>query len=183
MKARSNNNDQEDKRKHKEENELKGERAYIDMTDTNDPAPEIADRANLLYDETAGEAFSGDAMGEQSDVNPMSDINSFDDPIEADINERLKLGFELEKSQEGVLGEEDEYIGDLPDGQLRIGNRYDASVSTGQPGGTGLEMPGDMEIRLKGENDIGMAYGPDRYVDNETDEDSEEDSGESQSIH
>ena len=159
----------------KEENEIRGEREYIDMSRApSEGSTDIADRANLLYDETAGEAFSGDAMGEQEDVNPESDINSFEDPIEADINERLQLGFALEKSQEGLLGEEDEYIGDLPDGQLRMGNRFDASVSTGQPGGTGLEMPGDMEVHVESENQIGMAYGPDNYVKH-TDDDDDDD--------
>jgi hypothetical protein len=185
MKARSsdnqNKNDKADQNverniqaRDKEETELRGERAYIDMSSQpSEGAPEIADRGNLLYDETAGEAFSGDAMGEQAGVNPESDINSFEDPLEADINERLKLGFALERPEQGDLGEEDEYIGDLPDGQLRMGNRYDPAVSTGNPGGTGLEMPGDMEIHLEDESHIGMAYGPDNYVNDEDDDEDE----------
>lgn len=186
MKARSNKRNIERKAGSKEEKELKGEKEYIDMGGrASEPAPDIADRANLLYDETAGEAFAGDAMGEQADVAPVSDINSFEDPVEADINERLKLGFALERPEQGDLGEEDEYIGDLPDEQLRIGNRFDPSVSTGNPGGTGLEMPPDMDVHVRGENEIGMAFGPDNYVDEDDDdfEGSEDGEGEKQSIH
>lgn len=185
MKAQSNNDNR--KRKEKEENEIRGEREYIDMSSTpSDSSPEIADRANLLYDETAGEAFSGDAMGEQGDVNPVSDINSFEDPLEADINERLKLGFALEKPEENNLGDESEYIGDLPEESMRPGNRYYPSLSTGTTGTTGLEMPGDLEMHVKGENDIGMAYGPDKYVDDSGDYldlPEDDDEAENQSIH
>jgi hypothetical protein len=188
MKGSKNNKDQDKNRQasSKEERELRSENEYIDMSGSSpESSSEIADRANLLYDETAGEAFSGDVMGEQADINPVSDINSFEDPVEADINERLKLGFALERPEQGDLGEEDEYIGDLPDGQLRMGNRYDPSVSTGNPGGTGLEMPGDMDVHIKDENEIGMAFGPDNYVNNEDDdfEGSEDGEGGNQSIH
>jgi hypothetical protein len=184
MKAGAENNNNDNIKRSKEDSELKGEREYIDMGGKpSEGAPDIADRANLLYDETAGEAFSGDIMGEQDDVNPVSDINSFEDPLEADINERLKLGFALERPEQGDLGEEDEYIGDLPDGQLRLGNRYDPSVSTGNPGGVGLEMPGDMDVHVAGADNIGMAYGPDNYIRDDEEDNEDDTDARNQSIH
>lgn len=189
MKASNNKKDRSKKKLRKEDFEKKGEREYIDMgSSASEPAPEIADRANLLYDETAGEAFAGDSMGEQADVNPVSDINYFEDPMEADINERLKLGFALEKPEEGVLGEEGEYIGDLPEQSLKPGNRYDPSVSAGTSAYSGLEMPGDLDMRITGENNIGMAYGPDKYTEDAPDDEGgrrrpADDEAENQSIH
>lgn len=192
MKAPSNKDKGRSKKDLKKEDfELKGEREYIDMgSSASDVAPEIADRGNLLYDETAGEAFAGDSMGEQSDVNPVSDINSFEDPLEADMNERLKLGFNLERPGQGDLGEEDEYVGDLPDGAFHLGNRFDPSMSTGTTGRAGLEIPGDLDVHVTGENSIGMAYGPDKYTEDAPDEEggnnrlsADEDNNEIQSIH
>jgi hypothetical protein len=192
MKTPSKKNKGRSKKGHeKEDFELKGEREYIDMgSSASEPAPEIADRANLLYDETAGEAFAGDVMGEQSDVNPVSDINNFEDPMEADIDQRLKLGFALEKPEEGVLGEEGEYIGDLPEQSLRRGNRYDPSLSAGTSAYSGLEIPDDLDMHVTRESNIGMAYGPDKYTEDAPDDEGgsrrnqvDDDEEENQSIH
>lgn len=189
MKTPGNNKGRSKKKLSREDFEIKGEREYIDMSSSaSEPAPEIADRANLLYDETAGEAFAGDSMGEQDDVNPVSDINYFEDPMEADMDERLKLGFALEKPEEGVLGEEGEYIGDLPEQSLKPGNRYDPSMDTGTSAYSGLEIPEDLDMRITGESNIGMAYGPDKYTEDAPDDEGGrrrpfDDEAENQSIH
>lgn len=86
-----------------------------------------------------------------------------DEPISRDLQERMEFGFSF-SGGEGRSGEEDEDIGDLPSELKKPGNRYDPTMNTGGIPNPKIEDPDLTDLDIKGQNDIGMAYGPDKYT-------------------
>lgn len=108
-------------------------------------------------------------MGEFSDLDPTEgEITPESDGLEQNPGERLEFGFSF-TPEEGRLGEENEYYGDMPPEAKAVGNRYDPTLSTGR---AHLDInEEEVEgIHYADESNIGMAYGKDKYVDDDGDE-------------
>ena len=90
-----------------------------------------------------------------------------DDAIEMEMNEAEKITYGSSFSpMDGDIGDESEDINDLPVDFKRTGNRYDPTLSTGKKANTEAEEL-TKGIEVKEEDEIGMAYGPDKYIDDE----------------
>ena len=93
-----------------------------------------------------------------------------DDEIEIEKGEGEKIVYGASFSpKDGDLGDESEDHGDLPTSVKEQGHAYDPTLSTGQVDNTADQDELKQGIRVVGPEDIGMAFGPDNYVDNEDD--------------
>lgn len=117
---------------------------------------------------------SDELMGERADKDyTQGELTSDDDAIEKDTTDRLKFGFSFDP-QQGDLGSENEYKGDLAPEQKHLGNRYDPSMSTGRVDDSESYDPQVRDLHVKDEKDIGMSYGEDNYVRDKNRDDSPE---------
>jgi len=119
----------------------------------------IKPKASQLTDDQNG--FNENELNEPGDVG----FKSGDDQIEQEIGEGEKIVYGSSFSYaDGDEGDESEDTDDLPPSMKRVGNRYDNTIPTGK-----VEEPGLDEIkshiRETDENFIGMAYGKDKYVE------------------
>lgn len=112
-------------------------------------------------------------LGDYSDVDPIEgDITPSEDGLEKDPGDRLEFGFSF-SAEEGRIGEEHDYYGDMTNEQKAVGNMYDPSLSIGRVHqDINEEEAGD--IHISDEHNIGMAYGKDNYVDDGGDKDKKE---------
>jgi hypothetical protein len=98
--------------------------------------------------------------------------NTGDDEIEVEKGEGEKIVYGSSFSpKDGDLGDESEDRGDLPSALKEFGHEYNPTLSSG-PADTfedGDELKQGIHI-VKAE-DAGMAYGPDRYTEEEEDTD------------
>jgi hypothetical protein len=100
-------------------------------------------------------------------------LKTGDDPIEADMEEGEKIVYgSTFSSKDGDLGDESEDNMDMPSQMKGHGNLYDPTLSSGPS-----ELIEDDEIKagmhVAGSEEIGMAYGEDRYTE-ESDENEEQ---------
>jgi len=91
-------------------------------------------------------------------------LKTGDDPIEADMEEGEKIVYgSTFAPKDGDVGDESEDNQDMPSQMKLNGNLYDPTLSTG-----GTEQAEDDEIksgmRVANEDEIGMAYGEDKYT-------------------
>ena len=82
--------------------------------------------------------------------------------------EKLEFGFSFH-AHEGDEGDETEDTGDLPENMKHVGNRYDSNLALG-----GVSKHDSDEIiegmHFADGGDIGFAFGPDDYVNDEDEE-------------
>jgi hypothetical protein len=95
------------------------------------------------------------------------DLEEGDDAIAMETNEGEKITYGSTFSpMDGDIGDESEDINDLPVDLKKTGNRYDPTLSSGKKVNVEAEELTE-GIEVKGEDEIGMAYGKDNYVDDE----------------
>lgn len=105
-------------------------------------------------------------MGEFSDLDPTEgEITPESDGLEQNPGERLEFGFSF-SPEEGRLGEENEYHGDMTPDQKALGNVYDPTLSSGRAS-VDINEEETQGIHFADESNIGMAYGKDNYVEKE----------------
>jgi hypothetical protein len=116
---------------------------------------------------------------ENPEINEPGEIgyNSGDDAIEIEMGEGEKIVYGSTFSpKDGDLGDESEDIRDLPVEMRKGGNRYDPTLSTGRMNESNDLDELEESIHITDEDHVGMAYGEDKYVDGDEDEDGNEDS-------
>lgn len=97
--------------------------------------------------------------------------NYGDDEIEIDKGEGEKIVYGASFSpKDGDLGDESEDHGDLPSSVKENGHAYDPTLSSGQVDTTTDQDELKQGIRVVDAGQIGMAFGPDNYVDDAEDE-------------
>jgi hypothetical protein len=95
------------------------------------------------------------------------DLEEGDDAIAMETNEGEKITYGSTFSpMDGDIGDESEDINDMPVDLKKTGNRYDPTLSSGKKVNKEAEELTD-GIQVKDEDEIGMAYGKDNYVDDE----------------
>lgn len=96
-----------------------------------------------------------------------SELQHGDDAIEIEGLEGEKIVYGTNFSpKDGDLGDESEDEGDLPSEMRQTGRRYDPTLSTGKD--EDKEEDELIEgIHIADEDEIGMAYGEDKYIEEE----------------
>lgn len=103
-------------------------------------------------------------MGDFADLDPTEgEITPETDGLEQNPGERLEFGFSF-SAEEGRIGEENEYYGDMTKEQKAVGNIYDPTMDTGR---ARIDVDDQQvgNVHITDEDHIGMAYGKDKYVD------------------
>ncbi len=113
-----------------------------------------------------------DETNEMEDQQLRVDLMGPQDVTDTD-DDKLKFGFSFSPG-EGHSGAENEDKGDLPPDEATLGNRFDPSIEAATSTNAAAGTPDIMDLHIKGEDEIGMAYGPDNYIEEEEEEDGEE---------
>lgn len=107
----------------------------------------------------------GDPNEENNFIGDPDDYITPEDAIGMEISEgeRIQYGSTF-SPQDGDIGDESEDLLDMPKALRETGHRYDPTLSTGQ-----VKQSESNEItnsmHLADEDDIGMAYGEDDYIE------------------
>jgi hypothetical protein len=105
-------------------------------------------------------------MGDYAEINPDDgEITPETDGIEAIPGRRIEFGFSFQ-AEEGREGEEIDYYGDMTKDQKAVGNIFDSTLGTGRTH-SDINEEEAAAMHFADESNIGMAYGKDKYVEEE----------------